>query len=166
MEAKDVKYIVIHCTAGFGSLKSIKHYWHKVLGWRTGGYHRLVKTDGKTHKLYPFHRQVNGVKGHNHESIHISYIGGVDKKDYRKAKDTRTPEQKDAIVKNIIEAMIWLSNNGNDLSDVKILGHRDLSSVDSNGNGVIDSNERSKECPSFDAIIEYDYLQPLKHKIK
>ena len=160
MNATDVKYIVIHCTAGFGDLKSIKKHWHNVLGWKTGGYHRIVKEDGKTHKLYPFHRQVNGVKGHNHEAIHISYIGGVDPKNYSKAKDTRTNNQNDSIIKNIIDAMCWLSDNGNDLSQVKILGHRDFS-PDKNGNGIIESWERIKECPSFEVSEEYAYLQPI-----
>lgn len=158
MESKNIKYIVIHCTAGFGDLKSIKKYWKDVLGWRTGGYHRIVKRDGKTHKLYPFHRQVNGVRNHNHECIHISYIGGVDPKNYKFAKDTRTNNQKESIIKNIMEAMKWLSDNGNDLSGVSIVGHRDISSTDKNNNGVIDSWERTKECPSFDAIEEYKWM--------
>jgi len=155
VKAKDIKYIVIHCTAGFGELSSIKSYWKDVLGWRGYGYHRIVRVNGKTHKLKPFDRVVNGVKGFNDKSINISYIGGVDSKNYKKAIDTRNGFQKDSLIKNIKEALEWLYVNGNDLSDVRILGHRDLSSHDLNGNGVIDSNERSKECPSFDAIDEY-----------
>ena len=157
MKATDIKYIVIHCTAGFGSLGSIKAYW-KSKGWRTGGYHRIIKQDGKTHKLYPFNRVVNGVRSHNHECIHLSYIGGVDPKNYKKAKDTRTNAQKDSIIKNITEALQWITLNGGDIDNVEIVGHRDLSSEDSNGNGKIDSWERSKECPSFEAIKEYAWL--------
>jgi len=158
MKAKDIKYIVIHCTAGFGELASIKKYWKEVLGWNGYGYHRIVRLSGKTHKLKPFGKVVNGVKGFNHESIHISYIGGVDPKNYKIAKDTRTNHQKDSLVKNIIDALDWIHLNGGDASKVKILGHRDLASTDKNNNGIIDSWERVKECPSFDAIEEYKWL--------
>ena len=156
MKAKDVRYIVIHCTAGFGNLKSIESFW-KSKGWGTGGYHRIVKQDGKTHKLYDFGTVVNGVKGHNHECIHISYIGGVNPKNYKEAKDTRTDEQKDGLTANIIDAMVWIENNGGDFSKVQILGHRDFS-PDKNGNGKIESWERTKECPSFEAKEEYGWL--------
>ena len=37
-----------------------------------------------------------------------------------------------------------------------ILGHRDFSN-DKDGSGVIESWERIKECPCFDAIPEYQF---------
>ncbi|MFC2110494.1 N-acetylmuramoyl-L-alanine amidase [Bacteroidota bacterium] len=156
MEAKNVRFIVIHCTAGFGNIKSIKAFW-KSKGWRTGGYHRVIKQNGKTHTLYPFGRVTNGVKNHNHECIHISYIGGVDPKDYKKAMDTRTNAQKDSLTKNITEALQWIDLNGGDSTKVEILGHRDFS-PDQNGNGKIESWERIKECPSFEVKNEYKWL--------
>ena len=71
MKATDIKYIVIHCTAGYGTVEAIKKYWKDILKWRTGGYCRIVKEDGTIETLYPFSRQTNGVKGFNHEAIHI-----------------------------------------------------------------------------------------------
>jgi N-acetylmuramoyl-L-alanine amidase len=41
--------------------------------------------------------------------------------------------------------------------DLGVVGHR-VYSKDSNNNGTIESFERIKECPSFDAIKEYSGL--------
>lgn len=158
MHATSIKYIVIHCTAGYGDLNSIKNFWFKTRKWVTGGYHRYIDLDGSITKLYPFSTVVNGVLGHNHEALHISYRGGVEKGNVKVAKDTRTQLQKEAIIASITEALCWITNNSGDVSKVKILGHRDFS-PDKNGNGKIESWERIKECPCFDAITEYKYLQ-------
>jgi N-acetylmuramoyl-L-alanine amidase len=159
MTAKDIKYIVIHCSAGHGDLASIKAFWLNVLKWATGGYHRFVDFDGTITALYPFTKVVNGVKNYNQNAIHISYRGGVDKLNVKVSKDTRTIQQKASIITCIVEALVWINNNGGNVDQVKILGHRDLS-PDKNGNGIIESWERIKECPSFNAIKEYQYLQP------
>lgn len=157
-KAKDVLYIVIHCTAGFGSPESVQRYWKEKLKWKSPGYHRLIDVDGKVHKLAPFDQITNGVKSYNEESIHISYIGGIDKNNPNKAIDTRTEAQKAAILDCIYEAIVWLKENGKDVSrDLMILGHRDFSK-DKNGNGIIDPFERIKECPSFNAIPEYNWI--------
>jgi hypothetical protein len=65
--------------------------------------------------------------------------------------------QKDAILKEILLALNWLKDNGNDLQDVMIVGHYHFSD-DRNKNGAIESWERIKECPSFDAYQEYKHL--------
>lgn len=163
MQAQDIKYIVIHCTAGFTPAAKVQDYFLRPKrlggrGWKTGGYHRIVELDGKIKHMYSFTTATNGVKGYHREAIHIAYVGGVERGNYKKAKDTRTPEQKEALKEAIVEALCWITNNGGDVSNVKILGHRDFSE-DKNGNGVIDPEERIKECPSFDAIVEYKYLQ-------
>lgn len=155
MRAKKIKYIVIHTSAGFGDYKAMQAHW-KSLGWKTGGYHRVIITNGEVVKAYDFDAVTNGVQGYNSESIHICYQGGIDRKT-GKALDTRTEEQKGMIIDCINEAMIWLKDNGNDLSNVMILGHRDFSK-DVNKNGKIDSFERIKECPCFDAIPEYSWM--------
>lgn len=159
MKASAVKYIVIHCSAGYGNLDSIKKFWANVLKWVIGGYHRFIDFDGKITALYPLETVVNGVKGYNDKAIHICYRGGIKKDNYKISEDTRTPEQKEALITCIINALVWITDNGGDVSKVKIVGHRDLS-PDKNGNGIIESWERIKECPSFNAIKEYQYLQP------
>ena len=160
--ANKVKKIVIHCSAGFGDKASILKYWKETLGWNTVGYHRLVGLHGEIYELQSFDKITNGVAGHNTETINICYIGGIEvinkagKKTYV-SKDTRTDAQKDSLIVCIKEALKWLKKNGVDTSEIIILGHRDFS-PDKNGNGVIESWERIKECPSFDAIPEYKHL--------
>ncbi|OIQ22031.1 MAG: hypothetical protein BM557_01240 [Flavobacterium sp. MedPE-SWcel] len=160
--AKKIKYITVHCSAGFSGIKAIKAFW-KRLGWRSPGYHILINRNGKVHQLHDFNRISNGVRGYNTQCINICYIGGVEKTAAGKyiGKDTRTPEQKEALENEIIKAIEWVKNNGGNIEELSILGHRDFS-PDVNGNNVIESFERIKECPSFNAIQEYKHL--LDHK--
>lgn len=166
MEAKDVKYIVIHCSAGFSGKAGIEAFW-KTLGWKSPGYHRLIEKDGTIHKLSEFGKSTNGVRGFNNQAIHICYVGGVERVlDGLVAKDTRTNEQKLMIETCILEAIIWLKDNGKDITkDLMILGHRDFSK-DGNKNGVIESWERIKECPSFNAIKEYNHIYGATNSIQ
>ena len=112
-------------------------------------------------QLAPYNQVTNGVKYYNSTSIHICYIGGVDKANVNKAKDSRTEAQKEALICEIENALLYLKQFQS-IADVQILGHRDIS-PDKNLNGKVDSWERIKECPSFDAIPEYAYLID-KHK--
>lgn len=157
--AKKIKYIVIHCQAGTGTLESMQDYWVKNLGWKSPGYATWVDFDGTRHNLASYNSITNGVAGFNTECLHISYRGGVEnigtkKNPIWKAKDTRTQAQKDAILKEILLMLQWLKENGNDLQNVMIVGHYHFS-TDKNKNGAIESWERIKECPSFDAYEEY-----------
>ena len=65
--------------------------------------------------------------------------------------------------------MNWLHENGNDLQNVMIVGHYHFSN-DKNKNGTIESWERIKECPSFDAYKEYEDMMlkenVMYHKLK
>jgi N-acetylmuramoyl-L-alanine amidase len=135
---RKVNNIVIHCTATAQNarLESIQNYWKNNLGWKSPGYHRLISADGTVHKLSEFEKPTNGVAGHNSDSIHISYIGGIDEKG--NPKDTRTPEQKRAIINCIHEARRIYP-------EAKIKGHRDFPGV-------------AKACPSFNAMTEYRNL--------
>ena len=96
---RNIKWLVVHCAAcpQSTSVKSIVNYWKNALGWKSPGYHVLVEPDGTPNELLPITEISNGVKGFNANSIHISYIGGVDKDG--KAIDNRTPEQKATILK-------------------------------------------------------------------
>ncbi|MBS1535316.1 MAG: N-acetylmuramoyl-L-alanine amidase [Bacteroidetes bacterium] len=153
---KNINTIFIHCTAGYSGLDGLKKHW-KSLGWNSPGYHLLVDLEGEIIEVTPFANYSNGVKGHNTNSINIAYIGGVDPKNVTKALDSRTPEQKEGLLKAIEKAINWVVKTGGSKANLKIMGHRDVS-PDKNGNGVIDSFERIKECPSFDAIPEYKNL--------
>ncbi len=149
---RNIKRIFIHCSAGFGGVESIKRYW-KSIGWKSVGYHRIIAEDGEVFQLAPYDQVTNGVKYYNSTSIHICYIGGVNKQDVNKAEDTRTDAQKEALLCELDNALNFLSDY-QDISKVEILGHRDIS-PDKNLNGKVDSWERIKECPSFDAKLAY-----------
>lgn len=95
--------IIIHCSA----TEEGKDYtvedidrWHKAKGWKGIGYHYVIYRDGTIHPG----RKEEEVGAHcasrNAHSIGICYIGGVDK--FKKAKDTRTPQQKEAMV-----SLVW-----------------------------------------------------------
>ena len=75
----------------------------------------------------------------------VLYVGGINKKG--KAVDNRTEEQK----KSLITLLTQLKKK---YPNAEILGHRDIS-PDRNHNGVVDPWERIKECPCFDAKVEY-----------
>ena len=165
-QAKNVRHIVIHCTAGFGDVNSIKRFWANVLGWKQVGYHIIIDELGVIHELADFSEVTNGVLGHNEECIHIAYIGGVQKNQKGEyiASDTRTIQQKRSLHVAIQEAIEWLRKNGKDITtDLGVVGHRDFS-PDENGNGVIESWERIKECPSFDAMRTYSGLYATKDR--
>lgn len=155
---RKIKYIVIHCSAGFGTVDAIKKFWKDKLKWKQVGYHYFIDEDGTIHQLATHSVVTNGVQGFNANSIHISYKGGVEKTNVNKAKDSRTDAQKKAIIDTINKVLIELKKTQS-IADIKILGHRDFS-PDKNKNGIIESWERIKECPSFDAIPEYQFLSP------
>lgn len=147
--------IFIHCTAGFGDVGAIRRYWRSI-GWKVDGYHFFIYEDGTVIQLNPLDKVTNGVKGFNSKSIHIAYQGGVDRANVNKAVDTRTEAQKAAILDTIHKVLEELKLT-QDVSAIEILGHRDIS-PDKNLNGLVDPWERIKECPSFDAIPEYDWI--------
>ena len=167
--AKNIRYIVVHCQAGHGTLESMQAFWKNSLGWNSPGYNTWIDYDGTAHKLANYNTPTNGVKGFNSQSMHVCYRGGVLQENVKKAADTRTQAQKNAILQEILSMMNWLHENGNDLQNVMIVGHYHFSD-DKNKNGAIEPWERIKECPSFDAYEEYKDLMvkdnPMYHKLK
>jgi N-acetylmuramoyl-L-alanine amidase len=132
---RKIDYIVIHCTATQpnATKQSILNYWKNVLKWKTVGYHRLIDANGVINELAKYEDITNGVKGYNHNSIHFSYIGGIDVKG--NPKDTRTSKQKESLLYLIKQAKKQFPN-------AIVQGHKDFEGV-------------KKACPSFEAKIEY-----------
>lgn len=155
-KGSDISTIVIHCSAGYGDLASQRRYW-RSLGWKSDGYHLEVDLKGDILEVTPFNLPSNGVAGHNANSIHISYTGGVERSNVNKALDSRTLAQKTALKEAINRALTWIDQNGGNVPKIIIKGHGDFS-PDKNGDGVISAWERIKECPSFDAIPEYAHM--------
>lgn len=128
--SRKITHIVLHCTATpqDTTVESIQRHWRDVLKWKQPGYHYIIKADGSVVKLLDIEYISNGVAGHNANSIHISYIGGVDK--HGKAMDNRTPEQ-------IVTQINLIKDLRKKYPTATILGHRDFPNV-------------AKSCPSFD----------------
>ena len=132
---REINKIIIHCTAtpegrdvGVAEVRDW-HVGHN--GWSDIGYHYLITLNGTVEIGRPESKAGAHVKGQNKNSIGIAYAGGMDK-DYKEPKDTRTPEQK--------EALIWLVNELKDkYPGSTVHGHNEFS---------------AKACPSFDVSKE------------
>lgn len=134
---RTIKYLVLHCTAtpeGRNHTAADIDRWHKQRGFNEIGYNYVIQLNG----TIELGRDVDKIPAHvenfNKESIGIVYVGGIDKNTL-KPKDTRTPEQKKALVE-LLKELRKLYPMAN------ILGHRDFAGV-------------NKACPCFDAIKEY-----------
>jgi N-acetylmuramoyl-L-alanine amidase len=166
--ASRIKGQVQHCSAGFAGVHGIEDWWRNGLGWKSKGYATITDVDGTIYYLdnnnakYGYTTKynngkcfgfvTNGVKGYNSNYIHHCYIGGVERTNVNKAKDTRTDAQKHSMEVVLKQGLLWLKDNGKDITkDLCYVGHRDFSK-DNNSNGVIEPHERIKECPSYDVI--------------
>lgn len=141
---KELKYLVIHCTAtpeGREVTASDIRRWHTSAppvgqGWRQVGYTDLFHLDGTVDRLVDNNEDnnvdnweiTNGVAGYNSISRHIVYAGGVDADNPNRAKDTRTPGQREAMKRYVLDFHKRFPL-------VKIIGHNQLA---------------AKACPSFD----------------
>ena len=146
---RTIKRIFVHCTAttATATVGSITAAFSQR-GWRNPGYHYLISADGTVTQLLGDSGIANGVKGYNRTAIHVAYIGGIDSKG--QPIDSRTPSQKQALT-------TLLTTLRQRYPKAQIMGHRDIS-PDTNGNGKVDSWERIKECPCFNAIDEYSNI--------
>jgi len=151
---REITRLFVHCTAGWQTETNEDLFkGFKAQGWNNPGYHVTVDADGTAWMLQSPNLIANGVASNNSKSLHISYKGGVAKSGAAKDKgkllpvDNRTPAQKATL-------LIILKHWRSQYPKAKILGHRDIS-FDANKNGKVDSWERIKECPCFEAIPEY-----------
>ena len=130
-----INKIIVHCSdspAGRNDKAADLDLWHKEKGWKKIGYHYVVYLDGSIHKGR--NEEVVGAhcEGHNAHSIGVCYIGGKEAGTFR-AKDTRTPAQKEALIRLLMKLVCKYP-------DAEIVGHRDLA---------------NRKCPCFDAKNEY-----------
>jgi N-acetylmuramoyl-L-alanine amidase len=163
---RKINAIIIHCSATPAdrdyTVANLERD-HKARGFKAIGYHRYIKKDGTVYVGRPY-EQIGahvGDLGRNSDTIGICYEGGIkagtDPRNFRNAADTRTDEQKAAILNEILLVIEYLKSQGQDVSKLEIMGHRDLS-PDKNGNGIIEPHEWVKVCPCFDAKKEYNWI--------
>ncbi len=139
-EPKEIKYLIIHCTATPPELivtKQMIEQWHLIeRGWSKLGYSDIIHQDGRlenltdynTDNILDYNEITWGVKGLNGISRHIVYTGGVDE-DFKPC-DTRTKAQKESLL-TYVKFMILR------YPDIKIAGHNQFS---------------GKACPSFNVV--------------
>ena len=135
---RSINEIIVHCSAtpeGKDFTVEDITRWHKARGFRTIGYHFVIYRVGSVHKGRPLEQVGAHCLKHNAHSIGVCYIGGC-ATDGRTPKDTRTPEQKEALVKLLSELHVRFPH-------ATIHGHRDFV---------------AKACPSFNATLEYKKL--------
>lgn len=145
---RTIKRIFVHCTGGSqkATAEDLRAEFRRK-GWKNPGYHYVVLADGNIVQLLDESEVSNGVKGYNSTSINVAYTGGVNKGG---SVDNRTEAQRISLRKILQELR-------SRYPQAKIMGHRDIS-PDKNGNGIVDPWERIKDCPCFDAIVEYKDL--------
>ena len=138
---RTIDTIITHCSAtpeGKNFTVEDIDRWHRQRGWKNGiGYHFVVYLDGSVHQGRPVEMVGAHCEGYNKHSIGICYIGGY-AKDGKTPKDTRTHEQKAALLS-------LLRSLKKDYPNARIVGHRDMPRV-------------AKACPCFDAKAEYSLL--------
>ena len=134
---RQITKIILHCTAtpeGRDVDAADITRWHKNKGWRTNGYHYIIKLDGTIEEGRSVQMVGAHTIGHNVGSLGVVYAGGCDQD--MNPKDTRTPEQ-DIALTNLLSALL-------DMYPIAALyGHNEFS---------------NKACPSFDVQEEYKFL--------
>ena len=75
---RNVTKLVVHCTASPDNLdigaREINE-WHVTRGWSGIGYHWVIRRDGTIEAGRPEESSGAHVKGHNHDSIGIVWVG-------------------------------------------------------------------------------------------
>lgn len=136
---RKIDKIIVHCTATIEgvdwTVDDIRKWHIEQNHWDDIGYHYVIHLDGSIHKGRD--EEVVGAHcyGYNAHSIGVCYVGGLEK-GTKRAKDTRTPQQKESLIRLLMELVCKYP-------DAEILGHRDLA---------------NRKCPSFDAKEEYKTL--------
>ena len=134
---RQVKKIILHCTATVeGQEFDITDVdrWHKKRGWKSVGYHYLIKQDGTLQVGRSLDEVGSHTKGENSDSIGIVYVGGLDAN--KEPKDTMTAYQELTLMELIFSlrtVLHWMP----------VHGHNEYS---------------SKACPSFDVQEKYKFI--------
>lgn len=137
---RHITKILLHCSA---SIQGISLTGNDILrmhtnpvrlggrGWRNPGYHYVVRLDGRIEQILDLEHIANGVKGHNAESIHICYVGGLDRQG--RPANTLTDAQRQSI--RLLLAQLRARYPG-----ATIHGHREFA---------------AKACPCFEVREEF-----------
>ena len=143
-----IDLIVVHCTASRCNHRLAPDELEAEHRRRFSGgcgYHFYITREGIIFPMRRLDRVGAHVRGFNAHSIGIAYEGGLTPDGI--AADTRTAEQRESLRFLIRQLLVVYPKS-------TVCGHRDLS-PDLNGNGIIEPREWIKQCPCFDAALEY-----------
>lgn len=133
-----ISKIIIHCSATPEgrdvSVEDLRKWHVEERGWSDIGYHFFIDLNGEIHECRPLERTGAHTRGHNFDSIGVCYAGGLDLD--HQAKDTRNSLQKESLQHLLCQLKGLYPKS-------VVYGHNDFS---------------SKECPSFNAKEEYNYI--------
>jgi hypothetical protein len=148
--------IILHCSATAADVD----YSEQALGRdhladkinAPMGYHFYIRKDGRIVTGRALSRKGAHAQPYNKDSWGICYEGGLKAggKTWRDAEDTRTNEQKAAILDCIYEVIAYIRQTYATLEQgvdyqIEIIGHGQLEGI-------------RKECPCFDARKEYGWI--------
>lgn len=133
---REIKRIIVHCSASTWGCRSVIDEWHKERGWDGIGYHYVIvnghpytsreflpKWDGRVEAGRDLDVVGAHVAGHNEDSVGICLIGSGDGR--------YTPRQI-----NELQGLIEYLRGRHNIPAGQVMGHRDLNP--------------HKECPGFD----------------
>ena len=137
---RTITLIIIHCSA----VKPLQQSgvreidgWHRAKGWKSCGYHYVVRRDGTVETGRPLEMIGAHCKDRNRHSIGICDEGGLDAEG--RPADTRTEAQKKALRELLQQLHAQFPR-------AIIAGHNVFNPM--------------KACPCFNAMDEYRDLQP------
>ena len=134
---RELERIILHCTATrAGEQINVKQIdkWHRDRGWSEIGYHYVLYADGTIATGRDIRKKGAHVKGHNHDSVGVAYVGGVDSN--LVPQDTMTMQQEMAFLHLVNSLRVVFG-------DMSVHGHNEFS---------------SKACPSFNVQEKYKFL--------
>lgn len=131
---RKIDKIIVHCTATpEGRDVTVEEItrWHRARGFRTIGYHYLVRLDGTICPGRPENEIGAHCKGENARSVGICYAGGL-ASDGKTPKDTRTAAQRASLRRLVADLRERYPG-------ATVHGHREFA---------------AKACPCFDVATE------------
>lgn len=131
---RKIDKIIVHCTATpEGRDVTVEEItrWHRARGFRTIGYHYLIRLDGTVCPGRPENEIGAHCKGENARSVGICYAGGL-ASDGKTPKDTRTAAQRASLRRLVADLRERYPG-------ATVHGHREFA---------------AKACPCFDVATE------------
>lgn len=134
---RELKKIILHCTATRAGQQvhvSQIDKWHRDRGFSEIGYHYVIYADGTIATGRDIRKKGAHVKGHNHDSVGVAYVGGLDNN--LVPQDTMTMQQELAFLHLVNSLRVVFG-------DLSVHGHNEFS---------------NKACPSFEVQDKYKFL--------